>query len=309
MAYSLPDNIKLPFSGHETFPLRQLWLSKTAQLLKDAEAEGIEPSMNGEEAMIALGVGKNMVASMRFWAEACGMIETEQLRLTPLGRLIFGSAKTIGLDESCASMTTQWLVHWKLASEPNRFPPAFYLFNLVTSPTLDRDGFLAGLVEFAQGASSKTTKASIKRALDVCLRSYLPRMSGKGHAEDLIEPLLGELDLLEASSREVFAFHRGRHPTLPDALFAFALMEYWDRLPYRTSSLDFSRIAHDYGAPGKVFKLDADALNARLSHLSDLTNEALIWTEQAGLRQVVRRGDAATNPEQFKLQLLKKAYA
>lgn len=309
MAYLIPDNLKLPFSGHETFPLRQVWLSKVAQLINTAEASGETASMSGADAMVFLGVGKNMVASMRYWAESSGMIESDQLALTPLGKLIFGTTTSAGLDECCASMTTQWLVHWRLASTPERFPPAFYLFNLVTAPSLDRDGFLSGLVEFAQNAGSKTRTASIKRSLDVCLRSYLPRMTGKGHAEDLIEPLLGELDLLEARSREVFAFHRGNHPTLPDALFAFTLMEYWERLPYSTSSLDFSRIAHDYGAPGKVFKLDADALNARLARLSDLTNDALLWTEQAGLRQVVRRGIAIEDPEQFKTELLKKAYA
>lgn len=309
MAYPLPPDVKLPFSGHETFPLRQLWLSKIAQYIKKAHTQGKKPAFKGDEAMIELGVGKNMVASMRYWAEASGMIAPYGLALTELGKLIFGFGKRKGLDEDCASMTTQWLVHWRLAATPERFPPAFYLFNLVTSPTLDRERFLTGLIEFAQDTGSKTTAASIKRALDVCLRSYLPRMSGKGHAEDLIEPLLGELDLLEARSREAFAFHRGRHPTLPDALFVFALMEYWERLPYQTSSLDFTRIAHDYGSPGKVFKLDADALNARLANLAELTNEDLVWTEQAGLRQVIRRGLASSDPEQFKIKLLKEAYA
>ena len=155
----------------------------------------------------------------------------------------------------------------------------------------------------------KTSTATIKRAVDVCLRSYLPKLSGKGHAEDFIEPLLAELDLLDTKSRDVFAFRRSAHPTLSDELFAFAIMEYWQRLPYDTSSLDFARIAHDIGSPGKVFKLDAESVTERLYRLSELTGEALVWTEQAGLRQLVRRGKALTAPDRFKYNLLRQAYA
>ena len=54
------------YSGHETFPCRYTWLPKAVrglttngQLFSDEDA-----------AMVALGVGKNMVRSIRFWADA-----------------------------------------------------------------------------------------------------------------------------------------------------------------------------------------------------------------------------------------------
>lgn len=48
------------FSGHETFPVRYTWLSKTLQHLGD------EPKLfTRDDAMVLLGVGKNMVAAMR----------------------------------------------------------------------------------------------------------------------------------------------------------------------------------------------------------------------------------------------------
>lgn len=301
--------VKLQLSGHETFPLRQLWLSKVARYVNDCHRNGITPVLSGESAMVALGVGKNMCGSMRFWAEACCVLDSNSMELTPIGKIIFGDGSSLGLDPSCASITTQWFVHWQLASTPTRFTPIYYLFNMISANVVDRDTFLNGLVDYARSLENKTSMSSIKRSVDVCLRSYLPRLSGKGHVEDFLEPLLGELDLLSVRSRDVFSFRRTPHASLPDALFAYALLEYWDRLPYRTSSLDFSRIAYDFGSPGKVFKLDIDSINTRLTRLSDLTNESLVWTEQAGLRQVIRLKDAASNPEAFKLELLKKAYA
>lgn len=303
------ETLKVQFSGHETFPLRQLWLSKVAELIKNALDEAQAPTMNGEDAMIDLGVGKNMVSSMRFWADACGIVDAATLTFTPYGKLIFGESNTEeGLDECCESLSTQWFVHWRLASTPEKFTPIWYLFNLITAPTFDRDTFYANLMEFVRSSGRRVSDGTVRRGGEVALRSYAPRITSKATVEDFIEPLLGELDLVDAKGRDLFFFHRGAHPTLPDALFAFALLEYWERLTYQTSSLDFAKIAYDYGSPGKVFKLDTDALNHRLANLAEITGEALLWTEQAGLRQVVRRGEALDDPEGFKLKLLKKAY-
>ena len=47
----------------------------------------------------------------------------------------------------------------------------------------------------------------------------------------------------------------------------------------------------------------------RLSHLEALTDGALVWTEQAGLRQVIRRDDALRDTNAFMLRMLRKAYS
>jgi transposase len=48
------------FSGHETFACRFAWLPKAYQFLKSHP----EHWSNDEEAMVALGIGKNMVRSL-----------------------------------------------------------------------------------------------------------------------------------------------------------------------------------------------------------------------------------------------------
>ncbi len=305
----LPPETKFQFSGHETFPLRQLWLPKYAQLLNDLKKEGKAELPPIENCMVRLGVGKNMVAAMRFWAEASGMVEENSLKLTQIGNLIFGDGNLSGLDEYCEHPATHWLVHWRIAATPSSFTPDWFLFNCLNGPIVERESFFKSLKDFVSAQYLKVSDTSLKRAIEVCLRSYLPRLSGKGHLEDFIEPLLGGLDLLTPKSHDSFEFHRSSHPTLPDAFFAFCLMEYWDRLPNVTSTLDFNRIAYDFGSPGRVFKLDAKSIDKRLNQLEAITDEALVWTEQAGLRQVIRRNDALTEPDQFCRRMLNKAYA
>lgn len=56
-------------SGHESFPCRYTWLPKAVRGLN------ADPTLfsNDEQAMVTLGVGKNMVRSIRFWILAAGV--------------------------------------------------------------------------------------------------------------------------------------------------------------------------------------------------------------------------------------------
>lgn len=53
-------------SGHETFPCRYAWLPKAFLAIES------DPKVfaDEEKAMVTLGVGKNMVRAIRFWAQA-----------------------------------------------------------------------------------------------------------------------------------------------------------------------------------------------------------------------------------------------
>lgn len=250
-----------------------------------------------------------MVSSARFWAKACGVI-TEGDELTEIGKLIFGQGYQSGKDPYCANPSTVWLVHWNLASTPEHFTPIWFLFNQVNQPTLDRQTFVDGMKELCRINGWKVSDNTLRRAQECTLRAYLPRLSSKGYVEDFVEPLLAELNLLETTaSRDVFMIRRGAHKTLSNEVFVYALMDFWKSKFPHSSSLDFSRIAHDYGSPGRVFKLDNDSIAERLQKIVDITNGCLEWTEQAGLRQVIRRKKAHSNPKGFAFDMLVKAYS
>lgn len=69
------------FSGHETFYCKSLWLKKGYDYLKEGN------SFSDEDAVVKLGVGKNMVASIRFWLKAFGLTQAD--KLTRLADIIF----------------------------------------------------------------------------------------------------------------------------------------------------------------------------------------------------------------------------
>lgn len=294
------------FSGHETFPLRQMWLKKAVD---KASSEGLlsKDIFSSEKAIADFGVGRNMVASIRHWALACDVIAEDESRrnfiLTSEGESIFGKA---GLDPYSESPVTAWFAHWCLAGRGTRSTTWFWLFNVLSSQSFSRDEALPTLTKYALSVAGgkKLSQATLSRDLDTCLRGYAPR-SAASSVEEAAEPMLAELGLLQEERKGVFSFRRGPKSTLPDSFFAWALLDYWSRHRKAESSLTFETAAYAQGSPGRVFKLDEESVAERLFSLSDLTEGKLRWSDTSGLRQVHR---SDFDPALLMTKLLRKSY-
>ena len=312
---TLNEPIELAFAGHETFPLRQQWLKKSVDHVNKAEQDARSDhcfDSDSEDVIIELGVGKNMVKAMRFWALATGFVEKKpekksELQVTGIGNLIFNDAD--GLDPYGENPATTWLVHWNLASRPDRLTVFWYLFNKVNRSTVTRTQLLEQIFEFAQGRSKRVTENTIKRDIEVCFRSYVPSFGARSKktTEEIVEPMLSDLGILNSLSRDEVELYRSRRPTLPAELFIYAVMDYWNQRADQSSTLDFIHL-NDIGAPGRVFKLSEPAVYDYLERLEELTDGALAWTEQAGVRCIGRQKKALTDREGFMRDMLKRAY-
>ncbi|MGY4447531.1 hypothetical protein ACVWZR_002191 [Bradyrhizobium sp. i1.3.1] len=115
-----PAETQFRFSGHETFACRFAWLPKAYRFAKELPDHWLDD----ERAMVELGIGKNMVRSLRFWASAAGLVvnKSGKPEVTEFGELIFGPG---GLDPYIEHPTTPWIIHWKFASNPD--VPLFFV--------------------------------------------------------------------------------------------------------------------------------------------------------------------------------------
>ena len=134
------------FSGHETFPLRQMWLKKA---FDQAEAGGRVPkaAFSDDNAIASFGVGKNMVSSIRHWALACDVLrdsgnDPKFFEISPTAIEVL---RDDGLDPYAESPSTAWHAHWWLAGKGNRATTWRWLFNHVTAPTFTRQELEAPL--------------------------------------------------------------------------------------------------------------------------------------------------------------------
>ena len=127
--------MKYKYSGHGTFPCRYTWLPKAVIALKD------KPHLfrDVDEAMVDLGVGKQMVRAIRFWVEAAKIAEKKEknnLKVTPLGERLMGAN---GFDPFMEDSQTLWLIHWNFST--HRENPIFawdFLMNRWQEPEIIR---------------------------------------------------------------------------------------------------------------------------------------------------------------------------
>ena len=296
--------LRLHFSGHETFPPKYGWFKKTFDAVRRCERLGIADTKSiflSSDAISRFGVGRNMVPSMRHWSIACGIIyptgdnRNPDYRTTALGRRIFE-------DETCDPYLEQtsslWLLHWNIARAPGRATVWYFSFNEFNEPIFTRETLRNRLAARIDGLTSVKRPADVTLTRDVeCfIRTYVRRRSARAGEDALESPLaeLGLISLVDVGS--AVQFRRGPKPTLPDDVFAHALMEFWrERYPSRRH-LSIETVATEPGSPGRVFLLDEDSVTERLERIDVVTSGAVWWDESSGLRQITCREPDEVDP-------------
>lgn len=283
------------FTGHETFVCRYAWLPKVVRELEST------PLLfkNEDEAMVKLGVGKNMVRSAKFWAECTGIIEEIEgggHGATDFGRLILGHD---GYDEFLQRIETLWLLHWKLATNTKR--PLFHweqMLNHWQRAEFCESEVLPFLVRGLRTDETVKSERTFADGFRVFVNSYLPTRGRKGEiAEDNLDCPLVELGLLQkvgerlkdAHTREpLYGFVIGPKPGTSPELLAYCIWDYWRNSPFKDQdSLGFRFVSSAEGSPGQIFKLPELAVRPLLDGLASATEGALSFVESSSMQQVV----------------------
>lgn len=287
------EDYRPQFSGHETFPLRYGWLKKAYDAIKSTEKNlNNKYVFLSDDAIARFGVGKNMVASMRHWGSAAGILNELQrsalIRTTDFGRMLFDDED--GLDPYMEYPATLWLVHWQLTANPVK-TTWFWAFNHYPALTFEREHLIQGMSRLAKDRGwSRLATATVKNDVACFIRSYVAQqLSAQAGNDDALESPLTELGLIKAiGKRDGFRFVRGPKSTLGDGVFVYALLDFWARYSEKATSLSFEAIAHEPGGPGRVFLFDENDVADRLASIEDTTKGKLRWSETAGLKQVLR---------------------
>jgi hypothetical protein len=298
------------FSGHETFPCRYTWLPKAVRNLRE------NPALFADEdtAMVRLGVGKNMVRAIRFWADASEVTMPplkQGVFVSEFGNAIFGPG---GHDEFLEDIKTLWLIHWKLSTSVAE--PLFawyYLLNFWHRPDFTRSEALAAFTQEAQRLGRKLSAVTLEHHFTTFLHSYVPTRSRKGEVlEDNLDCPLVELELLQNvgerptadSNRHepIYAFRLEEKPEISPRLFAYCLDDFWNKSHSQEKTLSFRDIAVAEGSPGQVFKLPEYAIRERLESIEQDSGGKFLYQESAAFQQVIRAERCSP------LQLLKRVY-
>ena len=304
-----PYLVSPSFSGHQTFPFRYTWLKKGFDAVTFDTVTKHRPVFSSENASVTLGVGKNMVASIRHWCQVSGIISTDtgqrgRFVQTDLGKAIFDDEK--GFDPYLEDPATLWLIHWKIATNINQATAWYWAFNLLKRNQFALPTFKEELYEWVQQQKASMRPVSdntLQRDVNCFIRTYCQSRHTNAVIEETFDCPLVELNLIaELPNSDGYEFQRGEKATLPTHIFAATLVAFWDaHLPER-NELPFSELMYAPSSPGRIFRLDEDTMTMYLESLNELTKGALQYDETAGLKQVYRHKDLN------QMELLKRYY-
>lgn len=280
------------FSGHETFTFRYPWLKKGVDGFR--ENAGI---FTAAEAIVTLGVGKNMVSSIRHWCIATNMIEENpvpgerrsELDVSRLGKKLL---RDEGWDPYLEDDATLWLLHWQLATNPTRATTWYIAFQILRDLEFTRTSLVEELVRIAgEKKWDRISRSTMESDVACFVRTYVPTKRGvTSTLEDTLDCPLTHLGLIQTApgdKEERYRFNTRPKPSLPAEVFAYALAEYWSASRTQ-NTLSLREIVHGEGSPGRTFRLDEDRVLGYLDQLAGVTKGALLFEDTALVRQAVR---------------------
>ncbi len=297
------DGSRVAFGRHETFALRYSWLTKGFQALMRNIL-----IFDNEDAIVELGVGKNMVASIRYWLRAAQLI-TPQKPDDPyeIGTLLFNASS--GLDPYLEDEATIWLVHWLIATNPSLATSWFWFFNKFHKPEFTSQELQTALTDFVYENVEKNKRPAMGTLKSDAL--LIPRMYTQSHGntrtpmEESLDSPLSLLGLITQSpGGRAYQSKPESRPSLPIGIFSFAVvqtMQYRESTAIPIEELMYSR--DDFATPGSVFRLTETDLITKLELMLAYLPGRFELRETAGIHQLYKIADSEP------LDYIKRHYA
>lgn len=277
---------KYRFSGHDTFVVRSYWPKKGYDFIDN------QGNFNSEDAVVGLGVGKNMVSSINFWLKALGLVDDNTGFPTEMAEYLLDDE--VGHDPFLEDIGSIWLLHYLLVSR--EYSSIYYLiFNELRK---ERNSFtksqLLGFIKrkCIENNDNSFNPTTIEKDLSVFHRLYkkIDFKSVTKDFEDEISSLFLGLDLISTSISEniiegINKFEKVEwhhingdfRPSLPSDIVFFSIL---DNFP-DSKNISFKRLEVDPNSPGMVFLLNKDSLYKLLKEI-EVKHPGVLLSETAG---------------------------
>jgi len=279
---------KYTFSGHEKFQCRQLWLKKGYDYLQ------LNKSFTDEDAVIDLGVGKNMVASIRFWLKAFGITDIQD-QVTEVGELLLNNG---GFDEYLEDDASLWLLHYHLVK--TNFASTYSLiFNEFRKERQEftSDNYEAFIKRKSDIISSLSFNSNtIQNDYDIFRKMYVSSVEDYKSVDDSFVGILTDLHLVgtiqrEESSisdkmtkktRQLLFIDNTERESLPIEILLYAILDN----PNYGYSISLPALENDFNSPGNIFAISRSGLVSKIQEAQDIYPSDIIYTDHAGIKEL-----------------------
>lgn len=251
MSLASSELTKYTFSGHDSFQCRQLWLKKGYDYVQEGK------SFNDEDAVVQLGVGKNMVSSIRFWLKAFNIIDNKDIPTEFSKRLLDDEN---GYDPFLEDEASLWLLHYQLVK--NGFASIYsIIFNEFRKEKLffNKDTFVNYVKRIGESNPDLNfNENTVAKDFIVFANLYKSDPESKD-VEDSFSGILSEIELLKTTGKgkeEQFYIENSERDNIPEAIVLYAILDN----PNYGKSISLNSLEFDNNSPGSIFALNRTGL-------------------------------------------------
>jgi hypothetical protein len=272
----LHQTTKYTFSGHDSFQCRQLWLKKGFDFVKD------KGSFNSEDAVVKLGVGKNMVSSIRYWMKAFDILDSKDT-LTEFGTKLLDTEH--GYDPYLEDDASLWLLHYKLI-KTGLASTYSIIFNELRKEKLffNKDTYVNFLKRKKEtNPTLNFNDNTVSDDFTVFLKMYLSNENSK-EIEDSFSGILSEIELLKKNRQdkeEQYQIENNERDNLKEEILLYSIL---DSSNYG-NSISLNSLEYDYDSPGSIFAINRSGLINKISEIVK-KNKNVTFTDHAGIREL-----------------------
>ena len=299
--------MKAKFTGHDTFPLRYGWLYKAVNYLNSNNKLVTSNEPSTRKAIVELGVGKNMVNAIRYWADSSSIIASDGEAVSLDGLYLFGNSETEGKDPYLEQLGSVWLLHFWLNFNYEHLTAYRYFYNFSNVQHFHKTKLLDDCSEDAKGliTGSISNESTIKKDIDCFLNTYCRKKrltkSNTAINEDHFSSPLSELHLLQDNGGGYYVSNLAARPDLPIEIFIYGLIRFVQKETAESNinSIGFEALLTKPCSPGRIFRLSESGLGQKLDEAQEFSGGNIAWIDTAGLRQVRLEQTTLDNPRDY----------
>jgi hypothetical protein len=283
--------MSLTFAKHETFHIREGWLFKgMAAIAESAQAETPYNFFLENDAPERLGMGRNMVRSLRYWMQATGLAAEQYEgrsvpRLTEFGGLVWQN------DPYLENEGTLWLIHYYLSCNREEATSWYWFFNHF-APVSFGDKQAAEALQnwvITVEPDRRVARSSLKKDVACLLRTYLP--DGKGsNPENLLESPLAPLGILAQfgdGAQNRYHWRKANADQLHSLILLYVLVDRQQKERSSLSEVRLSQVLQEPMNAGRVFNLTTAVLTDLIATLNkEHPDLSVRFVRTAGLDQL-----------------------
>lgn len=261
---------KVKMKRHESFSIREGWLSKGLLAIKKDNKV-----FSSAEATDILGIGTNMVKSLKYWLYATNLIKDykNSIELTELGKLV------IEFDPYMEDEFTWWMIHINMLLNQEDFYVGNIFFNKCVSKNFSKEDVFNIVSETLNSKKLDFNEKILVDEINTIIKTYVVDNSDDTPENNFNCPL-ADLELLKRISKDNYERLKPNYRNLHYLVVYFLILNLLDGREY----ISIDEIIKINNSPAKLLNLDKNLLN---DYLDDMRRNNLITINRtAGLNMI-----------------------